>query len=624
MKIENYFDLNGILNVSGLFFATGSFGTVDGDVKYLFEEKDGVKTYTYTDGKIELCATFTEYENGVVIRRDFFKNCGDTPVVINKLVSRFRLDGNAYEVYTQFNGWEHESLGGWQNLVTQVAVGSQGIRSCDGATPILGLYNVYNGKSTVFHLFPNCQWKMKVKKVPLWGRFETVVVETGITDEGLKMEVATGETIELPQVAFFQADSKTDLDAYKLHEVYNALYPRKKMPVIYNSWLYCFDFLNIEELLKQVDCAAELGVEGFMIDAGWFGEGEDWSSLVGDWKENEVGGPKGRLIEIANRVREKGMIFGLWFEPERAGWNSKAIKELSKYYFKGRFFDFTSEEARQYMLDTISAQIEKYGIGWVKFDFNDTIPYDETGSGFYRYLQGQKEFVCKLKEKYPDLYITNCASGGYRMDLYQGTFTDSFWLSDNQGPYEGMRIVKDTIKRLPSALIERWNVQKYVEGFLEYGNKEKVGRILHCNNGTWDYISNVKDGYSKTFMTGGPIGFSCDLDAFPERYKNFWKDAIAEFKQDREFYLKASARILTDTENLVVIEYADSQFEQCILQIFTKNSYATDLTVYPVVDKTAVYEKDGEQVTGKDICENGLRLSGFTENNCVCVRLKKV
>ena len=54
------------------------------------------------------------------------------------------------------------------------------------------------------------------------------------------------------------------------------------------------------------------------------------------------------------------------------------------------------------------------------------------------------------------------------MELGQGMLFDDFWLSDNQGPYEGIRIVKDTLKRMPSALIQRWNVQKYCEEFLIY------------------------------------------------------------------------------------------------------------------------------------------------------------
>lgn len=622
MELSNYIDLGEICGISGLFFASGSFGIVDGGVKYTESHEDAITKIVFNNNEIEIRAEFTEYPNGVVIRRDYFTNLTKNAITLNRLVSRFRLKGNKYQAYTQFNGWQHESEGGWQNLVTEVAVASRGIRTCDGATPMLALCDEYSGRSTVFHLLPNCQWKMSAKKMPIYNSYETIVVEMGFNDEGLCMEVESGEEIVLPPVIFYQAAYKTDLDAYKLHEVYNQLYPRKRTPVLYNSWLYCFDYLDIEALLEQVDAAADLGIEAFMIDAGWFGDGEGWSERVGDWTENTTGGPKGRLIEIANRVREKGMIFGLWFEPERAGSLSNALKEHSEYYIDGKFFDFTDPQAREYMIKSISSQIEKYGIGWLKFDFNDTIPYDKTGCAFYRYLQGQKQFVEALKDKYPDIYITNCASGGYRMELGQGAFTDSFWLSDNQGPYEGLRIVKDTIKRMPSALIERWCVQKYCEGFLQYGQQEKVGRMVYCNNGTWDHLINVNDGYAKAFMTGGPIGFSCDIANLPERYKEFWKTAIAEFKEERSLYANGTARILVDSNDLVVIEYADKAFEKCIVQIFTKNSHLTDLIVYPCVNEGAEYSYNGQILSGKSIQKNGITISSnIGDNNCLIIHL---
>ena len=623
MNIDRYINLDKMLGVSGLFAAIGSFGVIDGDAHYNVSEEGNVLTYMYSNGKVELCAAFTEYSDGVIIRRDSFKNLLDEPVVINRLVGRFRLKGNKYQVYTQFNGWEHEGDGAWQNLVTEISTASRGIRSCDGATPMMALYDEYSGKSSVFHLLPNCQWKMTAKKMPIYSSREVIVVETGFSDEGLCFEVQAGETVYLPEVIFYQADNKTDLDAYKLHKVYNQLYPRRVTPVLYNSWLYCYDYLDIDALLEQADVARDLGVEAFMIDAGWFGEGEGWAERVGDWSENMTGGPRGRLLELSKRVRENGMIFGLWFEPERVGALSRARSEHPEYCINGRFFDFSNPEAREYMINAISSQIEKYGIGWVKFDFNDTIPYDASGAAFYRYCEGQRAFLNAIKEKYPELYITSCASGGYRMEGEQGRLADSFWLSDNQGPIEGIRIVKDTVKRLPSALVERWCVQKYCEGFLQYGQPEKVGRMLYCNNGTWDRLATVSDSFAKAFMTGGPIGFSFDIAALPERYKDFWRDAIAEFKRDREMYACGEARLLCDSDGAVCIEYSDKSLDSCIIQLFTTRCFATDMVLYPVVDDTAEYILNGAVVSGREIKENGIAFKGISDYDCKIVRLER-
>ncbi|MBO4262961.1 MAG: alpha-galactosidase [Clostridia bacterium] len=624
MKLERFIDLDGINDVSGLFFSTGSFGTIDHTAKYERFEENGKSVYKSINGDILLKAEFETFDNGLILRRDTLENVSKKALTITSLSSRFRVIDNDYEVYTQFSGWQHESCGGWQKLVTEISVASRGIRTCDGAAPMLALYNNRTGKSAVFHLFPNCQWRMTARKTPIYSKYEAVVVETGFEDKGLNFVVNAGEKIELPPVAFFVADNKTDLDAYKLHEVYNSLYPRKSMPVLYNSWLCDFGNIDAESTFKQIDTAAELGVEAFMIDAGWFGNGGGWWEQTGDWTENMTYGPKGRLKDISDRVHRRGMKFGLWFESERGGRESEAVKTHPEYYIKGRFFDFSIPAAREFMLGKVSAAIEKYSIDWLKFDFNDTISRDESGHAFYRYLSGQKEFIRALKEKYPDIYITNCASGGYRMELGQGIITDSFWLSDNQGTYDGIRIVKDTIKRLPPQLIERWTVHKYCDGFLLHGNPEKTGLMITTDNATWDRVRNLGDGFYLQFMTGGPIGFSCDIAAFPEKYKNLWKEHIAKFKEDRDFYLAASARILIDTEDVTAISYSDKNFDRIKIQVFCKDIHTAEVTVYPEADENAVYMAGDENVSGKELKTDGMVFNGLIGGDCKTIDVIKI
>lgn len=622
MRLTNYINLCGEKGYAGLFFACGSFGIVDGDANYIYAKSNNTETYTYDDGKVKLTAVF-EHRHGVIIRRDTFTNLTDGELEINALSSRFTLDGNAYEIYTQYNGWQHESSGGWQKLVTQISARSEGIRTCDGAAPIMGFHNLYTGKNTVFHLMPNAKWHMTAKKFPE-GAKEFAVFEAGLCERGLRLDVMPNETIELPTVIFYNAESKTDLDAHKLHRVYNELYPRKTLPVLYNSWLYCFDKLDIDALKRQADCAADMGFEAFMIDAGWFGKGEcDWWNSVGDWAENMTGGPKGRLLELSEHVRQCGMIFGLWFEPERASRDSNAVKVHPEYYINKKFLDFANPDAVDYILGVLSEQIDKYKIGWLKFDFNATLPTDPSGRSFYRYMQGQKNFVLRLREKHPELYITNCASGGQRMDLWQGTLFDSFWFSDNQGPYEGVRIVKDTLKRMPTALIERWNVQKYCEGFPNISGGT-IGRMINCNNGTWDSLIGVNDSFVEEFMMGGIIGFSCDICAFPEEYKARWKECIAKHKENRDFYGNASARIIVDSDAVTAIEYSDTKLQRCVVQVFTRTVYADSLVIYPEVDVTADYRFDDEIINGNDIKENGIPVENLRDNSCRVLELKKI
>ena len=623
MRIENYVSLTRKFNGTGLFYASGSFGILDGNLPYHLEETADGRIYTYANEQVALRAEFRQ-EGEVMVRRDSLRNLTDSVLELNAFVNRFTMDGDDYEVYTQFNGWVNESRGGWQKLVTQVTAASQGIRTCDTAAPMMAFHNCYTGRNTVFHLMPNAQWQMNARVCSFFDK-NVVMLETGFGDRSLHLKVAPGEEIFLSPVIFFTAKNKTDLDAYKLHNWFNVRYPRRKTPILYNSWLYCFDRLNIDELMHQADVAAEMGFEGFMIDAGWFGYGENWSASVGDWVERQTSGPCGRLGELSQHVRDKGMVFGLWFEPERAVHVSRAVAEHPQYYINGglgsHFLDFANDKAVAYILDALSVNIEKYHIGWVKFDFNATIPIDPSGNGFYRYLQGQRKFVETLKARFPDLYLTNCAAGGYRMDLEQSTLFDSYWFTDNQGPYEGLQIVADTLKRLPTCMIERWTVQKYCESFPVYKG-EPNGRMIHCNNGTWDFLIGIQDSYSEEFAKGGPMAFSCDLSSFSKAYKARWTEVIAKYKEDRDFYQTATARILVDTNPITVIQYADPELKTCYIQVFTRTTYADELVIFPVADANATYTWNNQILTGADILENGILVRPLKQNSCLVVELE--
>lgn len=624
MNIEKFIHTPFRRGISGLWYISGDFGILDGTCKFTHTQENSTHHYHYETEQYQVSSEYTTLPGGVAQRRDTFQNLSGVPLTLNSFFCRFYLEGNQYEVYTQYNGWHHESSGAWQDLVTQVSAVSCGIRTCEGAAPMMALRNKHTGRITVFHLLPNCQWQMIARKLPHRQQNESVVLEVGFENNALRMPIAPGEQIQLPTVLFYETQNRTGFDAHKLHQAYNSLYPRRKMPIMYNTWFYHFDNIDVDAILRQVDCAAELGMEMFMVDSGWFGEVGSWSATVGDWKESLTSGFRGRLMEVSERVRRHGMIFGLWFEPERAGVESVTRKEHPEFYLDHVFFDFSRPDARDYMVGIISEVIDRYQIGFVKFDFNASTPHDPSGCAFYRYMQGHREFIDRLRQRYPDLYFTNCAAGGGRMELQQGSYFDSFWFSDNQGPYEGLTIVKNTLKRMPGSLIERWSVQKYCDGFPVYGTPQRQGFMLSCNNSVFDYVLNVKDNYTLAFLTGGPIGFSGDIAAYPADYKEKLKAFLCQYKEDRSFYLSAEAHILVDSEDITVIEYADSGLSRCVIQFFTKLINTDALTVYPAVDAAAQYLLNGTCVSGQTLIEDGLRFENLTYNDCQILELRKV
>ena len=616
---------HGTTGISGFFSAYGSFGIVDGMDYDMYKITETDSGFSFENDSFYADCNLEFYENSVISRKDVFT--AKTDLVLNRYTSRFCLEGGDYEVYTQSSCWLTESKGGWQELVTGIEVSNMGIRTTDGATPMAVVRNKGNGKILVIHLMPNAMWKIKISKLPICGQNMGVLIETGINDYGLKMTVKKGEKIEMPRLFVFEAESPLDFDAWKLHTVYNRLYPRKNLPVLYNTWLNTFDTINVDDIINQAKAAAELGVEQFLIDAGWFGTTENWNAEIGNWTENQKGGYKGRVRELSDYVRSLGMKFGMWLEPERVLKNTEAYNTHPEYYKNGSngvaFLDFANEEARKYITDITLGLIEKYEVKFMKFDFNASLAYDETNCAFYHYFKGAKQYISDIKDKYPDIYITNCASGGTRMDLENGMIYDSIWLSDNQSPIYAFRIFKDTALRIPPCHLEKWDVRRFFDGFPKYGARELVRLPISCNGGTWENVCNVTREYTHNFMTGGPIGFSTDIAGYPQDEKEILKKHVEQFKLDRDFYKTANLRILHDTDNLTVIQYNDVDFERVIIQTFSNVLNQDCVTIYPKLDKNKKYSMNNTTLCGREISENGICVQ-LADINSVTIELKKI
>lgn len=274
----------------------------------------------------------------------------------------------------------------------------------------------------------------------------------GVEDRNLALELAPGEALNLPEILYYEVRNRIGLDCWKLHHYCNERWPRRETPVIFNSWLYLFSDLSVENITACIPVAEKIGCEYFVIDAGWFGKNPDWTLSIGDWVENEEAAFCGRMSEVADEVRAHSMKFGLWFEVERALKTSAAVQAHPDYFIEYEdccFLDFANPKACDYIFEVLSRQIARYGIEFIKFDFNADVLYDKYRSGFMKYFAGYRAFLKRLKQKHPTVYFQNCASGGMRMNLTNIADFDSFWFSDNQAPYDGLEIIKNTMLRLP-------------------------------------------------------------------------------------------------------------------------------------------------------------------------------
>jgi len=191
--------------------------------------------------------------------------------------------------------------------------------------------------------------------------------------------------------------------------------------------------------------------EVFWLDAGWYtGCGWDkenggWWQNVGNWTVDKDRFPNG-LKPVADAVHQTGSKFMVWFEPERVMKGTQIYREHPEWLLKtlpesdNSLFNLGNKEACKWLTDYISNLLRNEGIDYYRQDFNfDPYPYWEAndkpgrvGISEIRHIEGLYAFWDGLLERFPNLLIDNCASGGRRIDLETTSRSAPLWRTDYQ------------------------------------------------------------------------------------------------------------------------------------------------------------------------------------------------
>ena len=204
------------------------------------------------------------------------------------------------------------------------------------------------------------------------------------------------------------------------------------LPVIFNDYINCLWADPTEDkMIPIIDKAAETGAEYYCMDAGWYADGTWWET-VGEWQPCEWRFPNG-IKKIFDYIRSKGMIPGIWLEIEVMGINCPLADKFEDECFfmrhgkrvidHGRYqFDFRNERVREYANSVIDRLVNEYGAGYIKMDYNidagvgTEFDSDSFGDGLLQHNRAYIAWIESIMDKYPDLIIENCSSGGMRMD----------------------------------------------------------------------------------------------------------------------------------------------------------------------------------------------------------------
>lgn len=214
-----------------------------------------------------------------------------------------------------------------------------------------------------------------------------------------------------------------------------------------------YSCLTEELAIAMIQRYKQFGItpEVFWLDAGWYTgcggpdfTGGNWSTNVGNWTVDTTRFPDG-LKPISDAAHRVGAKFMVWFEPERVDRSTLFARLHPEWMLKRPndncyLFNLGDKEACAWLSKYIGDMIEENGIDYYRQDFNmPTAPYwavneepGRTGINEIRHVEGLYAYWDYLLERFPNLLIDNCASGGRRLDLETMKRSAPLWRTDYQ------------------------------------------------------------------------------------------------------------------------------------------------------------------------------------------------
>ena len=230
----------------------------------------------------------------------------------------------------------------------------------------------------------------------------------------------------------------------------------RPLPFLLSFWGGC----TTDFLLQQLDMIekSKMPFDAFWLDAGWYGHhtpekigefDDSWGGQTGSWECNPILHPNG-LLPVAKKVKEMGLEFMLWFEPERVCTPSDYAIQYPDLLLKDpnikwcALLDLSQKAGEDLMYELIARYVEELNLDYYRQDFNiDPLSMweaneDENRKGYVqlKYIEGMYNVWDRLLERFPNLIIDNCASGGRRIDIETLSRSIPVWRSDYQCSFD--------------------------------------------------------------------------------------------------------------------------------------------------------------------------------------------
>ena len=433
-----------------------------------------------------------------------------------------------------------------------------------------------------------------------------------------------GETLCTPAVhlALFHEDTDAIVQATHDHVrqvVLPAQIPGRHVEIEANHRGYLCDRENVPDIQKDIDVAASIGAELYVIDAGWYGnEPNQWNPNAGDWFDGQWMKKGGGLKAVVDHAHKRGMKFGLWVEIEAVGANSTLKKEHpgwvlvrdGKPIAGGRALDMTQPKVVQWMEGELRRLIRMHKLDMYRIDHNHCMAPsgNRQYQGFtedltWRYYDNFNAMFDCLRREFPKVVFQNCAGGGGRLDWGTMARFHNTELSDWMRMPRGVKILNGVTMSLPPEILLRTFGTEVPEHVLD-GDVDT--QLRHC------FCRPIFRGIAPSMDELSPY-----LRERVEHYLEIFKKVIRPVMIDGRVFHHTPYLSLAEATPWCVLEYADRDARRSVAALFRTAANGPSEFVFkprginPALNYQVTLDNSRRQfvMSGFDLIRNGLSVS---------------
>ncbi len=302
--------------------------------------------------------------------------------------------------------------------------------------------------------------------------YHTTRVSMGIHPYTFSWPLQPGESFQTPEAVLVYAQKGLNAMSQAFHGLFRERLARGRFrdeprPLLLNSWEGIYMDVDEARVLEMAQATADLGLEMFVLDDGWFKGRDTDSTSLGDWVTDSRKLPSG-LGSLSRKVEDMGIQFGLWFEPEMISMDSDLYRSHPDWlmHTPGRristgrkqfVLDFANPEVVTYIGDAMEKVLDEASISYIKWDMNRSLsevyslhyPADQQGTIYHRFILGVYALYDRLTKAHPEILFESCAAGGARFDPGMLYYAPQTWTSDDTDAVERLKIQYGTSMLYP-------------------------------------------------------------------------------------------------------------------------------------------------------------------------------